>query len=317
MRHSKPTATYIDDAKGVMLVRVRRGKTVAESLKLHDGSLGFCELCWRQTEYAERQLKRYLRKANGAVEEVTEIFPSDRTARDASKLLEAFLQGLREAYTESSGTSASDGADSGAAKFSLPQIIMLIGIGKFTRLREKFAHVCELPYGQITAGDIERNAELRGELLALIEDGVVASEQKHANLIENPTDRPSDRFCSSHNQYRSDEAKRLYKRDHAKRDEFAAKIASLKSYGLQEELKVVRNNDLDAIRDLRKEAYLAIHPTPLKPKASRKSAKHGETIQRIDSLIASGFTNLSEIANLIGVSRAAVSIALKRKAKAS
>ena len=190
---------------------------------------------------------------------------------------------------------------------------MLIGIGQFTQLRKKYWDECELSCGQIYAIDIEKNDSLRIELLALIEDAIVALFQKKYNLVGISANKLSNRFCSLHNQYRSEEAKRYYKRDHSKLPQFEQKIEELRSHYLREKLTVFRNNDTDGIMKLRKEAYETLHTEPLKPRNSRKPTKNNQTIEKIDSLLASGITNLSEIAQLIGITRAAVSIAIKRK----
>jgi AraC-like DNA-binding protein len=322
MRHTKPNVVYFSNDKEVVLVRERREKSIQEIEKSWSGEECFCELCWRQTEFATLRPRRFIQKRNGAIEEVKEHCPDESTALIAERVLEMFKCALAGDYAEMSKLRNSldisiEEFDESSARYVAPRIMMMIGIGQFTKLREKYRDVCSLPYGQISAEDIERLPALKCDLLALIEDAIVNGMQNEYDLEERPAIRPSKRFCSYHNQYRSEDAKRLYKRDHAKREQYENLLADLRSKYLREKLKVFRRNDPEGIMALRKSAYLQLHPSPLPAKESRRARPQGKSIVEIRKLQSQGIKNLSEIARTLGLTRAAVSIAIKRKRESS
>jgi len=105
---------------------------------------------------------------------------------------------------------------------------------------------------------------------------------------------------------------RLYNSNHPRKDEFEAELEILGRRLLKDDFFVDRNGDLDAITRIRKEAYLSLYKSELAPKCQRPSIKNGETIESIKQLQMQGFVRQADIAEQLGISRAAVSVALKR-----
>ena len=316
---SSTYAVFNDEEKQEqVIVRDRR---IEAGWKRWFGTSGLCELCWRPTEYecAAPRLKQYRQRRRGIVEQIQPCFPDDDSANQAEQILEIFMRCLNNEYDKKFDKPLLDFGVTvdNDPRYIAPRIVTAIGVGKFTLLHEKYRHLCEQPCGQISVADIKRHASLCNDLLALIEDALVAERQKRPDLLERADGRPSKRFCEFHNQCRSEQSRRLYKRDHAKQSQFHDKFAELQSHLLREKLIALRNNDIDAIAAIRKAAYKAVHAEPLKPKKRRQAVPHGEIGKNIDRLLVQGITNLSEIARQLGVTRAAVSIAIKRKSSLS
>lgn len=112
---------------------------------------------------------------------------------------------------------------------------------------------------------------------------------------------PSRLYCGRHNQRRSDDARRAYQRDVERVGEYHALINEIWS------MKAGQwpTWDIKAHAHVRKEAYRLLQES--KPTITRISA------EMIDALTSRGITNQSEIARQLGVSRQAVSAALKRR----
>ena len=319
MRSSTPTVVRFSDENGVMLVRETTGMTLDESEKLVLGTERFCELCWRQSERAqwESTAKRYVRKRGSVLKQVEAPFPNVETATFARKVLEVFLFALDgERHRHLSIVAAQvGGSDWNEVEmvYLAPRIMLWIGGGQFLRLRDRFRDYFECEAGKSLRARIMSSAKLVDELCALIEDAIVRDKIAPADLVEQPSVRLSRRFCQLHNQRRGGEAMRLYKRDHARKAEFEAELEIVGRRLLKEEFFVARNGDLDAITRVRKEAYLSLYEPELAPKCRRPSVKNGETIEAIKQLQMQGFVRQTDIARQLGISRAAVSIALKRQ----
>jgi hypothetical protein len=108
--------------------------------------------------------------------------------------------------------------------------------------------------------------------------------------------KPSKLYCMAHNPKRSDEARRAYQRDRRYAAEYADLIAEIWSKHAHE----LPGWDIEAHAFVRREAYRQLQAlkTPTK---------------LIDDLLKQGITNQAEIARQLGISRQAVSAAMKRK----
>jgi hypothetical protein len=307
------------DENGVMLIRETTGITLDESEKLVLGTERFCELCWRQSERAqwESTAKRYVRKRGSVLKRVEEPFPNSKTATFSRQVLDVFLFALDgERHPHLPIVAAQVGGcdwDEVEMVYLAPRMMLWIGGGQFLRLRDRFRDYFECEVGTPLRARIMSSTKLVDELCALIEDAIVRDKIAPADLVEQPSVRLSRRFCQLHNQRRGGEAMRLYKRDHARKTEFEAELEIVGRRLLKEEFFVARNGDLDAITRVRKEAYLSLSEPELVPKYRRPSVKNGATIEAIKQLQMQGFVRQTDIARQLGISRAAVSIALKRQ----
>lgn len=108
--------------------------------------------------------------------------------------------------------------------------------------------------------------------------------------------KPSKLYCENHNPKRSDDARRAYQRDRR----FSAEFEHIQAEIWARDADKLPGWDLEAHAHVRHEAYVMLQamksPTRL-----------------IDSLIGQGVTKQSDLARLLGVSRQAVSAALKRR----
>ena len=318
MRSGTPTVVRFSDENGAMLVRETTGTRIDESEKLVLGTERFCELCWRQSERAQSEstTKRYVRKRGGVLKRVEEPFPNVETATLAREVLDVFLfalDGERHRHLSIVAARVRESSwDEVETVYLAPRIMMWIGGGQFLKVRDRFRDYFECEADTSLRERIMSSTKLVDELCSLIEDAVVRGKIEPAELIEQPNVRLSRRFCHSHNQRRGGESMRLYKRDYARKAEFEAELAKIGSRLLNEEFFVARKGDLDAITRIRKEAYLSLYKAELAPKRRRPSVKNGETIEAIKRLQMQGFVRQADIARQLGISRAAVSIALKR-----
>lgn len=110
--------------------------------------------------------------------------------------------------------------------------------------------------------------------------------------------RPSKLYCEAHNPRRSDEARRTYQRDRRFALEYEDLIAKIWSQGAA----VLPRWDIETWAEVRKKAYSQLQ-TFKSPTSS------------VDDLLNQGVTNQAEIARQLGVSRQAVSAALRRRAR--
>lgn len=111
---------------------------------------------------------------------------------------------------------------------------------------------------------------------------------------------PSRLYCAHHNQARSEEARRTYQRDIERVGEYYEIISRIWS----EHAGQLPAWDIEAHAHVRQEAYRILQEQ--KPRQARLPAG------LIEQLIKDGITNQSEIAKRLGVSRQAISAAIKR-----
>lgn len=112
---------------------------------------------------------------------------------------------------------------------------------------------------------------------------------------------PSRLYCARHNQVRSEEARRTYQRDIERVGEYYELISRIWS----EHAGQLPAWDIEAHAHVRQEAYRILQEQ--KPRQKRLPAS------LIDQLIKDGIANQSEIAKRLGVSRQAISAAIKRR----
>lgn len=110
--------------------------------------------------------------------------------------------------------------------------------------------------------------------------------------------RPSKLYCLNHNPRRSDQARRNYQRDRRFAAEYQELITALRS----EYAGKLPSWDVVVYARIRHEAYQLLI-------ALKKN------IRLIDKYLSEGITNHAEIARRLGISRQAVSIAIKRHSK--
>ncbi|WP_240521360.1 hypothetical protein [Pseudomonas fluorescens] len=108
--------------------------------------------------------------------------------------------------------------------------------------------------------------------------------------------KPSKLYCEAHNPRRSDEARRAYQRDRRFVLDYEDLIAKIWS----QEAAFLPSWDIETHAEVRKEAYRLLQA--LKSPTST-----------IDDLLMRGITSQAEIARQLGVSRQAVSAAIKRR----
>lgn len=134
---------------------------------------------------------------------------------------------------------------------------------------------------------------------------LIASWARHGDLLSavrlpnqpEGSAKPSKFYCEMHNPRRSDEARRAYQRDRrfaAEYEELIATFWSLQAHKLP-------TWDIEAHAYVRREAYRRLQ---LMKKPTRF----------VNELEARGVTSQAEIARQLGVSRQAVSAAIKRRA---
>lgn len=126
-------------------------------------------------------------------------------------------------------------------------------------------------------------------------------EDESPDLLLSRAGEPSKLYCSNHNQQRSESARRNYQRDRQAIDEFQILIRKIWS----EQAGSLPTWDIAAHAYVRQEAYR--HLQYLRPLQQRLPSG------MVHELVAQGITNQSEIARRLGVSRQAVSAALKHK----
>jgi hypothetical protein len=318
MRSGIPTAVRFTYNNGTVLIREKVGLNANEAEKDVFGTESFCELCWRQTEHAEASsgAKRYRRKRGGTIQAVATPVPTSKTSVLARDVLDVFLLACDgEIHTNLHHLALQAGAADWQyvePTFLAPRMILWIGMMRFLNVRDRFNDCFASDAFGSTSEKVTATPELVDELCALIEDAIVRQQAEPAELAEQPTIRLSRRFCGQHNQRRGGESSRRYKRDHALRAEFEEELTKVGSRLLLDEFFVARKGDLDAMTRIRKDAYRATKASELGPKLRRPSVKNGQTIMAIRQLQAEGTISQSDIARQLGISRAAVSIALKR-----
>lgn len=111
--------------------------------------------------------------------------------------------------------------------------------------------------------------------------------------------RPSRLYCEHHNPRRGDEARRNYQRDRKHKEVFEALIRRVWSKYYVHRLP---SWDIESHVAARRHAYRLLY------RVLRQT-----TIRRIERMMRTGITNQTEIARRLGISRQAVSVALKRR----
>lgn len=110
--------------------------------------------------------------------------------------------------------------------------------------------------------------------------------------------KPSKLYCMNHNPRRSVQARRNYQRDRR----FAAEYQELTAMLRNEHAGRLPSWDIAVYARIRREAYKLLLATK-------------KNIRLIDKYLSDGITNYAEIAHRLGISRQAVSIAIKRHSK--
>ncbi|HEX7643017.1 MAG TPA: helix-turn-helix domain-containing protein [Burkholderiaceae bacterium] len=142
----------------------------------------------------------------------------------------------------------------------------------------------------------------QGQFIGAVPNRKHVKSDQDGNLKLSRAGEPSKFYCERHNQYRNDAARRNYQRDRLLSKKFRELIAQIWS----EQISTLPTWDIEAHAHVRREAYRILQESkPLHVKLSDGM---------IDELRVQGITNQSEIARRLGVSRQAVSAAIKRKA---
>lgn len=257
----------------------------------------FCELCGEVTEFAlaTSEKARGFYKRNGK-----EVPLSQALCANAEKIADAAADRYALALT-------GDSPDN-----PIQLIIEYCGIDGFRKLISDELRDRD---GQGEAGHIsveqfrlQVEGHARMALWAKRSDFIGAKPHPQQGNPDEGMDQKSSRagepsrlYCARHNQRRSDDARRTYQRDVELAGEYHALIDQIwNAYSKQ-----WPSWDIKAHAHVRQEAYRLLQES--KPRITRLST------EMIDALISQGITNQSEIARQLGVSRQAVSAALKRR----
>lgn len=247
---------------------------------------GFCWLCWKFSE--EREAGIVVEKCIGAERKIERPNASAQTIHDANQYLKNLIAA----------------SEIPAAQFTLEELLYSF-IPSFD-YRNKGSDSPELLV------EIEKeiiNREWYNQILKLDENGLmmdVPDRYKIRRLSVNPINIcldqnpnrtikviPSRSFCSNHNPKRSIEARRFYQNDRKRIPDLEKEINRLYHY-------TYPSFGLDSDEDLQallKEAYNNVFTS---------------TLDRIQKLKAEGMKQ-TEIANILGITRQAVSNALRRE----
>lgn len=257
----------------------------------------FCELCGQITEFAlaTSERARGFYKRNG-----DEVPLSQALCTKAEKIADALASRYELALT-------GDGPDN-----PMQLIIEYCGIDGFRKLRSEELRDRD---GQSEAGHISVEqfrlhveGRARMALWAKRSDFIGAKPHPHqaspgvdAVQKSSRAGEPSRLYCARHNQRRSEDARRTYQRDVELVDQYHELIDQIwNEYAGQ-----LPSWDIEAHAHVRQEAYRLLQKS--KPRHTRLS------VEMVDALISRGITNQAEIARQLGVSRQAVSAALKRR----
>lgn len=257
----------------------------------------FCELCGQITEFAlaTSEKARGFYKRNG-----DEVPMSQELCTRAEKIANAVADRYELAL-------AGDGPDN-----PIQLIIEYCGIDGFRKLRseELRDRDGQSERGRISVEQFRLHIEGRARmaLWAKRSDFIGAKPHPHRTSSSGNTAQKSSRagepsrlYCARHNQRRSEEARRAYQRDVELTDEYHKLIDQIWS----EYAGQLPSWDIEAHAHVRQEAYRLLQES--KPRLTRLP------VEMVDALIHRGITNQSEIARQLGVSRQAVSAALKRR----
>lgn len=247
-------------------------------VKLQDGyKWRFCELCWRDTEYAIALEARKVYKRHSAKEvPLTDAMRKDaqRKADDLTELYETLLpDGVLPRW---------DGPE-----YTLPSVQEAL------RMVMTYCNVREMK-GDFSVAAFRDQVERATEIAAWIKRGdmlgaALLPDQKEGSA------KPSKLYCEHHNPRRSTKAQRTYQRDRRLVHEYAELMSMIWS----NQVNKLPIWDIDAHKHVRQEAYRLLHEMK-------------DTKNLIAAMLAQGITNQAEIARQLGLERQAVSIAIKR-----
>lgn len=257
----------------------------------------FCELCGEVTEFALATSER----ARGFYKRNGDAVPMSQTiSARAEEIADAAANRFALALT-------GDGPDN-----PMQLIIEYCGIDGFRNLKSDELRDRDGQYetGNISVEQFRLQVEGQARMALWAKRSDYIGAKPHPQQGSARTDlaqkssragEPSRLYCARHNQRRSDDARRAYQRDVERVDEYHALIDEIWS------IKAGHwpSWDIKAHAHVRQEAYRLLQES--KPRITRISA------EMIDALTSRGITNQSEIARQLGVSRQAVSAALKRR----
>ena len=152
--------------------------------------------------------------------------------------------------------------------------------------------------GDLSVESFRDQVERRALMVAWARRGDVFNAVRLPNQPEG-TPKPSKFYCESHNPRRSVEARRAYQRDRR----FAAEYEELMSVIWNQRAGTLPRWDLEAHAYVRREAFRLLQAMKVRTRF-------------IGELQEQGITRQAEIARRLGVSRQAVSAAIKRRAQA-
>lgn len=234
----------------------------------------FCELCWRPTE---------LQTANDTVQ----IFK--RLDNDNAKAVPLTTAICNQAQEE---------ADSLVERYERA----LAGeFGPFEASTMLMAYCdAEEMRGDRSVAEFRDQVERRSLIAAWARHGDLVSVGRRLPGQPEDAPRPSKLYCQEHNPRRSIEARRAYQRDRSFFAEYEYLIDTLWSFHAHE----LPTWDIEAHAEVRRHAYRLMQDMKQDMKLPSSAAA---------DLLAAGTMSQSEAARRLGVSRQAVSAAIKRK----
>lgn len=250
-------------------------------VKLQDGyKWRFCELCWRDTEYATalEARKVYKRTTSHSAKEVP---LTDAMRKDAQR--------KADDLTERYETLLPDGV---LPRWDSPEYT-LPSVQEALRMVMTYCNVREMK-GDFSVAAFRDQVERATEIAAWIKRGdmlgaALLPDQKEGSA------KPSKLYCEHHNPRRSTKAQRTYQRDRRLAHEYAELMSMIWS----NQVNKLPIWDIDAHKHVRQEAYRLLHEMK-------------DTKNLIAAMLAQGITNQAEIARQLGLERQAVSVAIKR-----
>lgn len=234
-------------------------------------SWGFCELCWRSTEYsisvgAQKVFKR-LQRGNVKVVPLTDAIRAT-AQKKADVLVARYEQALKGEF----------------------------GFHEPGRMLMNYCDMVELR-GDFSVSAFREHVERRILISAWARHGELLRPMKLPGQPEG-TAKPSKLYCEVHNPRRSDEARRTYQRDRR----FALEYEELIEQILSQQACTRPGWDIETHAYARREAYRQLQ--------ALKSPTN-----MMDDLLTQGTLSQAEIAHRLGISRQAVSAAIKRRAQ--
>ena len=270
-KNEKASSTY----DPLLQMLVRESDTSSDRIRSKLSSQydwGFCELCWRSTEYAisiaaPKVFKR-LERGNVKAVPLTNSMRGDAQEKTAN-LVARYERALEGEF------------------------------GKYeaSRMLGRYCDWQELR-GDFSVEAFREHVERRMLVSTWACQGELMWPAALPSSHPEGASRPSKLYCEAHNPRRSNEARRAYQRDRRYALEYEDLIAKIWSQGAA----VLPRWDIETWAEVRKTAYsqLQILKSPT---------------SSVDDLLNQGITNQAEIARQLGVSRQAVSAAIRRRAR--